>query len=627
MTASETYAPEPDQTGPDQIGPGQLGPVRWGGRPWRALRRLSSRTSLRTKLIATLLALVIVASLAISLASISLLRGDLIGPIDNNLQQYSYGANAFAVTRCAEQYLESNSGACSINDDLYYVGSNNQLETIPTYESTSNMQVGSAPAPPDLTGLTSWLQNNPRQPITVASSSGGKQWRVMSFPAPDGSGTVVIAQDATSAYNTLRQLTGVDVIVSVVIIVVLALVGFAIVQTNLRPLVEIEETAEDIADGHLNRRVPERDPRTEIGSLGRSLNIMLSQIEAAFHAREESEAVAHHNEERMRRFIADASHELRTPLTAIRGFAEYYRQRGGMVSRWDRGPAAGTQEAAAPGGGMTPDDLDRIMQRVEKEAARMGVLVEDLLLLARLDQQRPLSRQPVDLLSLAADAVHDARLLAPSRNIDLTVQPGAAFLIEGDEVRLRQVIGNLMSNALTHTPDGTAIEVSVGSGLLDPRRSDSPPAAIIDVTDHGPGMSSEEAHRVFERFYRADQARTRATGGSGLGLAIVSALVSAHGGVASVRTAPGRGATFRIALPLAVEAQDGPDEDEDEAFGLMEEPDVTAAGEAEAEAEAEGASVTYGTEVAGEAPSDAEARSAGGAVGAEGDSARLSQRY
>ena len=165
------------------------------------------------------------------------------------------------------------------------------------------------------------------------------------------------------------------------------------------------------------------------------------------------------------------------------------------------------------------------MHRVEKEAARMGLLVEDLLLLARLDQQRPLARQPIDLLSLAADAVHDARLLAPARTIDLSVQPGAAFLVIGDEPRLRQVIGNLMSNALTHTPDGTPIEVSIGSGTLDPRVPDSPPAVTLDVIDHGPGMTPEQAHRVFERFYRADQARTRATGGSGLGLAIVTALV------------------------------------------------------------------------------------------------------
>jgi two-component system OmpR family sensor kinase len=203
------------------------------------------------------------------------------------------------------------------------------------------------------------------------------------------------------------------------------------------------------------------------------------------------------------------------------------------------------------------------MQRLEKEAARMGLLVEDLLLLARLDQQRPLARQPIDLLSLAADAVHDARLLAPARTIRLSVQPGAAFLVIGDEPRLRQVIGNLMSNALTHTPDGTPIEVSIGSGTVDPRVPDSPPAVTLDVTDHGPGMTPDQAHRVFERFYRADQARTRATGGSGLGLAIVNSLVAAHGGVASVRTGPGRGATFRIALPLAPEAQGGTAADDD----------------------------------------------------------------
>jgi two-component system OmpR family sensor kinase len=268
-------------------------------------------------------------------------------------------------------------------------------------------------------------------------------------------------------------------------------------------------------------------------------------------------------------------------------------------------------------GGLNPDDLDRIMQRLEKEAARMGLLVEDLLLLARLDQQRPLARQPIDLLSLAADAVHDARLLAPARTIDLSVQPGAAFLVIGDEPRLRQVIGNLMSNALTHTPDGTPIEVRIGSGTLDPRVPDSPPAATLDVIDHGPGMTPDQAHRVFERFYRADQARTRATGGSGLGLAIVNSLVDAHGGVASVRTAPGQGATFRIALPLAPEAQGGtaaeddPDTEEsgEDAGGTP----LEAGPQAEADGqigEAYGAAseagedvVTFGTKVRGGPPS------------------------
>ncbi len=389
------------------------------------------------------------------------------------------------------------------------------------------------------------------------------------------SGTLVVGLNLGNLDQTMAYLIRLDVIVSVVILFVLMIVGFAVVRANLQPLVEIEETAEEIADGHLNRRVPERDPRTEIGSLGRSLNIMLSQIETAFHAREESEAAAHQSEERMRRFIADASHELRTPLTAIRGFAEYYRQRGGLVPHWDKSALALTSadeadeadeagsRALATADGLTPDDLDRIMQRVEKEAARMGLLVEDLLLLARLDQQRPLARKPIDLLSLAADAVHDARLLAPARTIDLSVKPGAAFLVIGDEARLRQVIGNLMSNALTHTPDGSPIEVSIGSGTLDPRVPDSPQAVTLDVTDHGPGMTPEQAHRVFERFYRADQARTRTSGGSGLGLAIVSALVTAHGGVASVRTAPGQGATFRIALPLDPEAGMAGDDDSD----------------------------------------------------------------
>jgi two-component system OmpR family sensor kinase len=557
------------------------------------VQRLSSRTSLRTKLVTAMLALVISALVAMACAGISLLRGQLIGSLDSSIQQQA----TFQVANCAEAYANGAIPGCQGDFELYWIATSGQAVTVPTPMSASvngYLHTSNIPSPPSLTsGVASWLVSNPRQGITVPAQSGGGRWRLMGFRAYDNNtgtyaGTVVIGESANSVYSTLRQLTGVDVIVSVVIVFVLTIVGFAVVQANLRPLVEIEETAEEIAAGHLNRRVPERDPRTEVGRLGRSLNMMLSQIEAAFHAREKSEAAAHQSEERMRRFIADASHELRTPLTAIRGFAEYYRQRGGLVARWDQDEAAG-----AAGGGLTPDDLDRIMQRVEKEAARMGLLVEDLLLLARLDQQRPLARQPIDLLSLAADAVHDARLLAPSRTIRLSVQPGAAFLVVGDEPRLRQVIGNLMSNALTHTPDGSPIEVSIGSGTLDPRARDSAPAVTLDVTDHGPGMAPDQAHRVFERFYRADQARTRATGGSGLGLAIVSALVAAHGGVASVRTAPGRGATFRIALPLAPEAQGGMAADDD--------PDLDEPGEggelgpADEASGAGEASVTYGT--------------------------------
>ncbi|HWG13202.1 MAG TPA: HAMP domain-containing sensor histidine kinase, partial [Streptosporangiaceae bacterium] len=290
-----------------------------------------------------------------------------------------------------------------------------------------------------------------------------------------------------------------------------------------------------------------------------------------FHAQQESEEAAVQSEERMRRFIADASHELRTPLTAIRGFAEYYRQRGGVAT-----PDEGSR------GSLAPEDLDRIMQRVEGEASRMGVLVEDLLLLARLDQQRPIEHRPVDLLVLAADAVQDTRMIAPGRPVQLDVEPGKAFLITGDEARLRQVIGNLMTNALTHTPDGTPIEVRLRSGFLPgappcpgaPARS--VPAAVLDVADQGQGLTPEQTQRVFERFYRADQARNRKSGGgSGLGLAIVSALVAAHGGTATVESAPGQGATFRITLPLAPDAAAGEPERDDAEPDDAEQPGTT----------------------------------------------------
>ena len=568
---------------------GQGGHV--GARPWQAVRRLSARTSLRTKLITALLGLVIVALAAISVSSSWLLRSYLISQDDTQLQSVF-------------DSIVSNPGSF-VPGQIYEVHGTNLLvgveqPGIPL--SPSGLQSGvpgwggspQAQSIPSVPTSTAWADGHNGKLMTVSAQSGNNTWRVITEPisyqvttttgTEQVTGTLIVGVNLGDINATIGRLAAADLIVGAIIVGVLALVGAAVVRANLRPLVDIEETAEEIAEGHLNRRVPERDPRTEIGSLGRSLNIMLSQIEAAFHAREESEAAAHQNEERMRRFIADASHELRTPLTAIRGFAEYYRQRGGLVTHWDKSAAAPApadeagSDARYMGGGLTPDDLDRIMHRVEKEAARMGLLVEDLLLLARLDQQRPLARKPIDLLSLAADAVHDARLLAPARTIDLSVQPGAAFLVIGDDARLRQVIGNLMSNALTHTPDGSPIEVLIGSGTLDPRVPDSPPAVTLDVTDHGPGMTPEQAQRVFERFYRADQARTRTTGGSGLGLAIVRALVTAHGGTASVRTAPGRGATFRIALPLAPEAQGGMAADDDPYLdepGQLDETDAT----------------------------------------------------
>src|SRR5579871_25648 len=512
-------------------------------RPWEGLRNLSDRTSLRTKLITGLLALVIAAVAGIAISSIWVLRSYLTTQDDPQLRSAYNFVNSQGLTAEPGVAYLIHGVLVGVQQPGTPIGSSGQ-QGLPGYGGASP-----APSLPAVPTTQFWATPNKGKLLTVAAQSGSDTWRVITEPVdyqlPDGdqvTGTLIVGADLGNINATIDTLTANVLIIGLIIVCILAAAIVVVVRASLRPLIDIEETAGEIATGHLNRRVPERDPRTEIGSLGRSLNTMLSQIETAFHKQEESEAAAHRSEERMRRFIADASHELRTPLTAIRGFAEYYRQRGGL--------AAGE----AGEGGLTPEDLERIMQRVEKEASRMGLLVEDLLLLARLDQQRPLARQPVDLLTLAADAVGDARLLAPDRAIDLRVQPGAAFLVLGDEPRLRQVIGNLMSNALAHTPDGTPIEVSVGTGPLDPRAGKPAPAVVLDVTDHGPGMAPEQARRVFERFYRADEARTRKTGGSGLGLAIVAALVRAHGGIASVRTAPGQGATFRVSLPLAPEA-------------------------------------------------------------------------
>jgi two-component system OmpR family sensor kinase len=243
---------------------------------------------------------------------------------------------------------------------------------------------------------------------------------------------------------------------------------------------------------------------------------MLSQIQEAVAASESSAETARTSEERMRRFITDASHELRTPLTTIRGFAELYRQ----------GAAR---------------DVSMLLSRIESESSRMGLLVDDLLLLARLDVQRPLDHNRVDLLALASDAVHDGRAIDPKRTISMEVFDGQGIPeVLGDEPRLRQVLGNLVANAIQHTPESADIRVRVGTDGDD---------AVLEVADDGPGMSEQDAQRIFERFYRTDSSRARASGGTGLGLSIVNSLVKAHGGSVTVTTAPGAGCCFRVTLP------------------------------------------------------------------------------
>lgn len=360
-------------------------------------------------------------------------------------------------------------------------------------------------------------------PVTVGSEDHSTVWRIMTVSNQYGTNTVGLT--LTENQDTVSRLIFFELGTGITALLLLGFAGYFVVRRSLRPLGQVEQTAAAIAGGDLNRRVPVRNVDTEVDRLAQSLNAMLAQIQHGVIATEASEEAARRSEARMRRFIADASHELRTPLTTIRGFAELYRQ------------------------GASHDPA-LVLERIEAEAGRMGLLVEDLLILARLDAQRPLERKPVDLLSLAGDAVHNAQAVAaqqasapdaPVRPISLQVVPGAGTLeVPGDEPRLRQVLTNLLGNALAHTPPETPITVRLTPAADEVR---------IDVADQGPGLSQEAAARVFERFYRTDTSRARSSGGAGLGLSIVQALVAAHGGQVGVTSEEGVGATFTVCLP------------------------------------------------------------------------------
>ncbi|MGQ4600033.1 ATP-binding protein [Nocardia sp. R6R-6] len=366
------------------------------------------------------------------------------------------------------------------------------------------------------------LPQTPRSgPYTVGSVSGPVEWRALTVRTPDG--TTTVALPLTQNIDTVRRLVTLQLVVGAIVLAALAVIAYFVVRRSLRPLRRVESIAAAIARGDLHRRVPVRGTNTEVDRLSRSLNGMLAQIQRAFTATAASEEAARRSEERMRRFVADASHELRTPLTTIRGFAELYRQ-------------------GATGNPGT------FMDRIERESQRMGVLVEDLLMLARLDAQRPLELGPVDLLAIASDAVHNARAVVaaghtdgPVRTIELKVDPGEGTLeVVGDTARVRQILANLLNNAVTHTAPDASVTV---------RLTPAADHVLLEVADTGPGLPPEEAERVFERFYRTDTSRTRSSGGTGLGLSIVQALVIAHGGEVGIRSTPDDGTTFTVRLP------------------------------------------------------------------------------
>ena len=347
---------------------------------------------------------------------------------------------------------------------------------------------------------------------TLNGINGVSHYRAAIWPEDSFRGEyVVLAIPLLDVESTLGQLLQLEVLISFGVVAATAVLALIIIRIGLRPLRRMAGVAQDIAAGDLTRRVEPATQDTEIGRLGIALNGMLSQIEAAFGERTRSE-------QRLRRFIADASHELRTPLTSVRGYAEMLRR--------------GAQES--------PEDASIARRRIEEESVRMSLMVDDMLVLARLGQGRPLERVPVDLQSIARDAVADAHAVAPQRSITLDAR--APVVITGDDTRLRQAVGNLMRNALVHTPNATAIEVALET---------HDGVATMSVVDHGPGLKPDDAGRVFEPFYRADASRSRDSGGAGLGLSIVAAVVDAHGGRVKVSETPGGGATFEVALPIA----------------------------------------------------------------------------
>ncbi|WCN80607.1 sensor histidine kinase [Micromonospora sp. LH3U1] len=494
---------------------------------------------LRVKLVTSVLALVAVALLVISSLTAYFLRNYLEGQVDGQIRSTAQGLGQLLPK------LRSGEVNAMLPSDYVVIVADEQQVYAPKYDERS-LDLDQLPTFPT---SRAGFEAEEGEPQTVASHDGYTRWRVYYAPQRDGS-VLAVGQPLTDVDRAVKQLVWIDLLVGGAVLIMLASVGAAIVRTSLKPLVEMEQTAAAIAGGDLTRRVPDPEqgqeyPTSELGRLSRALNAMLTQIEAAFTARaasetaarwaesaardaavaaQASEARAIRSEERMRQFVADASHELRTPLTTIRGFAELYRQ----------------------GAARAPEQTAGLLRRIEDEAARMGLLVEDLLLLARLDRERPLSLTPVELPVLASDAVHAARAMAPDRRIELEIEPESGpLVVSADDARLRQVIGNLVTNALTHTPPDAEIRVRL--------RAEPGDLAVVEVADTGPGLSPEQAERVFERFYRADAARTRradSNTGTGLGLAIVAALVAAHHGSVEVAETPGGGATFRVRLPL-----------------------------------------------------------------------------
>ncbi|BCW43737.1 HAMP domain-containing sensor histidine kinase [Arthrobacter sp. StoSoilB5] len=463
--------------------------------------------SLRSQLVAIIMGLLLLALAATGAGTLTLVKSYLQGQVDDKLKA------AVALAQDQQSFDKLSEPNPAVPTDysltLYVPG-------------LSPYQFGGLqsdrPAIANITPAEAKVRGN--APFQV-NGTAGSNWRVVAVGvvANGQNGVVIIGLPLTPVDKVMEHAVLVVVGVGLLTLVLAFFIATWTVARSFRPLARVEKTAAAIAAGDLSRRVEIDNPNTEVGRLGGSLNAMLAHIEASFAARAASEA-------RMRRFAADASHELRTPLVTIRGFSELYRH----------------------GALATPEDVATAMGRIESEAKRMGSMVEDLLLLARLDEQRPLQLKPVDLQLLAYDAVVDTKASSGDRTITLIGLDGTTPTpapVQGDEAKLRQVLGNLVGNALRYTPDGSPIELAVGV-----RTTPEGAFSVIEIRDHGAGIPEAETNKIFERFYRADTSRTRETGGSGLGLAIVAAIVGSHGGSVRVKETDGGGATLVVSLPF-----------------------------------------------------------------------------
>lgn len=480
-------------------------------KPSFSLPRLGS-LSLRTQLVLLTSMLIALAISVMSLVAISALKAQMVDQLDDEITaSYSYLSAAVR----ADQQLSQTQGTFIPYEAYLLDGEGEIVRTVASLKQEA--------ASPVLSGLT-WQQVERfnKSALTVRSANGNTEWRMIAFPMEENQQTLVIAAPLTQVNQTVALVGSLTMLFGMATLLASIALTWVIVTRAFEPLARVEQTAAQIAQGDLSQRIENYSPYNEIGHLTISLNTMLSHIEQAFDAQKRSEA-------KMRRFVGDASHELRTPLVSIRGYSELYRM-GGLPN----------DEAVA-----------MAMDRIESESKRMGQLVEDLLTLARLDEKRAAETARVDLAQLAQDAAHDAFATAPDRQVQVLNLEGGTELdqapVWGDEQRLRQVLANLVTNALRYTPAGTPLEILVGR-VSNP---DGPGELCrLLVQDHGPGIHGEDAVRVFERFYRADTSRTRETGGTGLGLAIVAAIVGQHEGSVRVEETAGGGATFVVELPL-----------------------------------------------------------------------------